>query len=108
MAPHPGAILQQVPQDDEPANFDFAGSSLVVEATSREEIVELLRRDVYAEKVWDLDKVSPGPHAWTVDGFRHHEQPCGCYPWVLIPGSTGTSVALQVRVQKGKVEKMLG
>lgn len=54
-----GAVLNEVPTSDDPAGFSFAGSTMVVLASSRDEIKEILRRDVYASSgVWDVDNVS--------------------------------------------------
>lgn len=54
-----GAVLTEVPEDDEASSMQFAGSTLVVTASSREEIIEMLKKDVYAESgVWDVEKVS--------------------------------------------------
>jgi hypothetical protein len=53
-----GAILSEVPVDDDPASFKFVGSTVIIEASSREEILGILGKDVYVESgVWDLDKV---------------------------------------------------
>lgn len=54
-----GALLDEVPKDDDPASLKMSGSTLVAVASSREEIMEVLKADPYAkEGVWDLDKVS--------------------------------------------------
>lgn len=51
-----GAILEEVPQGDEA--LKFAGSALVCVAGSKEEIIEKLKKDIYAEhNVWDFSKV---------------------------------------------------
>ena len=51
-----GAILNSVPQDDEPSSLDMAGSTLVVVAESKAEVVEVLKKDIYATSgVWDVD-----------------------------------------------------
>jgi uncharacterized protein len=53
-----GAILEEVPVDDEPTSLKFCGSTLVLEAASREEIMATLSKDVYTKSgVWDLEKV---------------------------------------------------
>lgn len=54
-----GAVLAEMPPDDEPTSLKFAGSSLVVVAESKEEIVQMLRNDIYGTMgVWDVDNVS--------------------------------------------------
>lgn len=48
-----------MPPDDEVSSMKFAGSTLVVIAGSKEEVVDLLKDDVYVKSgVWDLEKVS--------------------------------------------------
>ncbi|KAF4120030.1 uncharacterized protein GMORB2_3441 [Geosmithia morbida] len=62
-----GALLKSVPKDDDPSSLDFLGSALVVNAESKEEILEMLRNDVYAKAdVWDFEKVQiyPFKSAW--------------------------------------------
>ncbi|KAM7207601.1 hypothetical protein V8F20_002079 [Naviculisporaceae sp. PSN 640] len=57
-----GAILNEVPKDDQPSSLDFAGSTVIAVAESREEILEILKNDVYVkEGVWDLSKVQMWP-----------------------------------------------
>jgi len=57
-----GALLSEVPQDDEPSSLRFVGSTLIVTAASKEDIVAQLERDVYAKNgVWDLEKVQMWP-----------------------------------------------
>jgi hypothetical protein len=60
-----GAILKSVPKDDEVTSLDFAGSSIVVVAESKEQVLEELSKDIYARSgIWDMEKVSwhrPGP-----------------------------------------------
>ncbi|KAL8348631.1 hypothetical protein RB598_001750 [Gaeumannomyces tritici] len=57
-----GALLEEIPADDEPSSLKINGSTLVVEATSKEEIMEILKGDVYTrEGVWDLEKVQMWP-----------------------------------------------
>jgi acyl-CoA reductase-like NAD-dependent aldehyde dehydrogenase len=54
----PGALLNDVPKDDEVSSLDFFGSTLVIEATSKEEVLETLKNDPYGRAdVWDFDKV---------------------------------------------------
>ncbi|KAK2596701.1 hypothetical protein QQS21_006216 [Conoideocrella luteorostrata] len=53
-----GALLNTVPADDNPANFDFMGSTLVCRGESKEQILEQLKKDVYVTSgVWDIEKV---------------------------------------------------
>ncbi|KAM7218730.1 hypothetical protein V8F06_005884 [Rhypophila decipiens] len=57
-----GAILHDVPKDDQPSSLDFAGSTVIAVAESREEVLEILKGDVYVkEGVWDLSKVQMWP-----------------------------------------------
>jgi uncharacterized protein YciI len=58
-----GVILSETPEDaTNPASWDFAGSTMVVKATSRQEIIDLLKNDVYVkEGVWDLEKIQAWP-----------------------------------------------
>ncbi|EAQ85734.1 hypothetical protein CHGG_06987 [Chaetomium globosum CBS 148.51] len=54
-----GAVLNEPPTSDDPTTFSFAGSTIVILASSREEIREVLRKDVYASSgVWDVENVS--------------------------------------------------
>lgn len=54
-----GALLSEVPQDDEPSSLKFVGSTLIAVATSKEEVIETLKNDIYAKSgVWDVDNVS--------------------------------------------------
>lgn len=64
-----GAILSEVPPDDEVTSLKFAGSTLIAIAESKEEIVTMLKNDVYAkEGVWDVEKAQ----MWPVKlAFRH-------------------------------------
>ncbi|KAJ2997091.1 hypothetical protein NUW58_g765 [Xylaria curta] len=53
-----GAIFNEKPESDDASKFSFYGSTLVCVASSKEEILELLSKDIYATTgVWDLDKV---------------------------------------------------
>lgn len=52
-------MLTEVPADDEPSSLQFAGSTLVATASSKEEVMEILKKDIYAQSgVWDVEKVS--------------------------------------------------
>lgn len=54
-----GAVLSEPPTSDDPKTFKFAGSTIVLVAESREEVIKILKDDVYAQKgVWDVDNVS--------------------------------------------------
>ncbi|KAK4224403.1 hypothetical protein QBC38DRAFT_371066 [Podospora fimiseda] len=54
-----GAILHDPPTSADPTTFNFAGSTVVILASSREEIKETLKNDIYAkEGVWDVENVS--------------------------------------------------
>ncbi|KIW83628.1 hypothetical protein Z517_02874 [Fonsecaea pedrosoi CBS 271.37] len=51
-----GATLSTPPRDGE--DKKYTGSCIVARASSREEVLEEIRRDVYAkEGVWNLEKV---------------------------------------------------
>ncbi|KAH7325783.1 hypothetical protein B0I35DRAFT_421173 [Stachybotrys elegans] len=57
-----GALLNSVPKDDEADSLDFMGSTLVCISTSKEEVLEQLKKDIYATSgVWDMDKVQIYP-----------------------------------------------
>ena len=52
-------MLHEVPKDDDPKSLKFAGSALIVVAESKEEVLDLLKKDVYVDAgVWDLENVS--------------------------------------------------
>lgn len=54
----PGALLNEVPADDNAANFDFFGSTVVCKGESKEAVLEQLKKDIYATSgVWDVEKV---------------------------------------------------
>jgi hypothetical protein len=51
-----GAILEEVPKEGE--DLKFQGSALIALASSKEEVLEKLKEDVYVKNgVWDLSKV---------------------------------------------------
>jgi uncharacterized protein YciI len=61
-----GAVLNEVPTSDDPKTFSFAGSTIVIQASSREEVVEILKQDIYAKSgVWDVDNVSLLPFSFS-------------------------------------------
>lgn len=52
-----------MPPDDEISSMKFAGSTLMVLASSRQEVIDLLKDDVYVKSgVWDLEKVRKRRH----------------------------------------------
>lgn len=52
-----GAILEEVPKEGE--GLKFLGSAMVASASSKEEVLEILKNDIYAKsQVWDFSKVS--------------------------------------------------
>ncbi|KAI0405986.1 hypothetical protein F4802DRAFT_127562 [Xylaria palmicola] len=57
-----GAILNEKPEGTDASKFSFYGSTLVCVGSSRDEVLELLKRDIYATSgVWDLEKVQIWP-----------------------------------------------
>ncbi|KAH6641769.1 hypothetical protein F5144DRAFT_600370 [Chaetomium tenue] len=57
-----GAVLNEPPTSDDPSTFSFAGSTIIILASSREEIKEELRKDVYASSgVWDVENAQMWP-----------------------------------------------
>ena len=51
-----------MPDSDDASKFDFYGSTLVVVAASREEVFDMLSRDIYATSgVWDMENVQIWP-----------------------------------------------
>lgn len=61
-------MLNSVPESDDPNQFDFAGSAVVITADSKEHAVEQLKKDIYfTSGVWDMDKVQIIPY---LNGFR--------------------------------------
>ncbi|KAI1113025.1 hypothetical protein F5Y14DRAFT_452435 [Nemania sp. NC0429] len=62
-----GALFNEKPESDDPSKFSFYGSSLICLASSKEEILELLSKDIYATSgVWDLDNVQIWPAKFAV------------------------------------------
>lgn len=54
-----GAILEDMPADDEVSSLKFAGSTLIVVAESRQAVIDALKGDIYVSSgVWDFEKVS--------------------------------------------------
>ncbi|KAK1255424.1 hypothetical protein MKX08_009419 [Trichoderma sp. CBMAI-0020] len=57
-----GAILHDVPVNDEAENMDFAGSVMILVAESAEEAKNMLKEDVYVKAdVWDFEKTQIYP-----------------------------------------------
>ncbi|PMD27179.1 hypothetical protein NA56DRAFT_667562 [Hyaloscypha hepaticicola] len=55
-----GAILDEVPKEGE--QLKFAGSAMVALASSKEEVLEILKNDIYAKnEVWDFSKIQIYP-----------------------------------------------
>jgi hypothetical protein len=49
-------LLEEVPKEGEPLKFQ--GSTMIALASSKEELLEVLKDDIYAKsEVWDLSKV---------------------------------------------------
>ncbi|CZR59658.1 uncharacterized protein PAC_09552 [Phialocephala subalpina] len=62
-----GALLDEVPKEGE--GLKINGSTVVAWASSKEEVLEILKGDIYArEGVWDLEKVQIYPFKCA---FRH-------------------------------------
>lgn len=50
-------MLEDVPKEGSPLKIN--GSVMMAVASSKEEVLEKIKKDVYADKgVWDMDKVS--------------------------------------------------
>lgn len=59
-----GAVLNSVPVGDDPTKWEFGGSTIIVVAESKDEVLDMLRRDIYTESgVWDVEKVRFFPQA---------------------------------------------
>jgi uncharacterized protein len=59
-----GAYFSEPPQGDDPAGWKFAGSTLVVVAATRDEVVKDLEGDIYTRSgVWDVANVRTGLEA---------------------------------------------
>lgn len=51
-----GATLEEVPKEGEAPKIN--GSAMIAHAATREEVIEVLKNDVYAKgEVWDFEKV---------------------------------------------------
>ena len=59
-APSPGAMLSEEPKEGE--GLKIIGSALIAHAASKEEVLEMVKSDIYSEAgVWDLEKASWNP-----------------------------------------------
>ncbi|KAK5628802.1 hypothetical protein RRF57_004517 [Xylaria bambusicola] len=57
-----GAIFNEKPESQDATKFSFYGSTLVCVASSKEEILEILNKDIYATSgVWDMDNIQIWP-----------------------------------------------
>ncbi|RAL65297.1 hypothetical protein DID88_000865 [Monilinia fructigena] len=55
-----GAFLSEPPSGDAPLRFQ--GSCMIALASSKEEVIEVLKKDIYAENdVWDFSKIQIYP-----------------------------------------------
>ncbi|PMD55575.1 uncharacterized protein K444DRAFT_617258 [Hyaloscypha bicolor E] len=55
-----GALLEEVPKEGE--QMKMLGSAMVASASSKEELLEILKNDIYAKsEVWDFDKIQVYP-----------------------------------------------
>ncbi|KAM0142105.1 hypothetical protein ACHAP3_002100 [Botrytis cinerea] len=55
-----GAFLSEPPTGDSPLKFQ--GSCMIALASSKEEVIEVLKKDIYAENdVWDFSKIQIYP-----------------------------------------------
>ncbi|KAI1188649.1 hypothetical protein F5B17DRAFT_394746 [Nemania serpens] len=62
-----GAILNEKPESDDASKFSFYGSTLICVASSKEEVLEKLSKDIYTTSgVWDLDNVQIWPAKFAV------------------------------------------
>ncbi|KAI0179101.1 hypothetical protein GGR52DRAFT_588864 [Hypoxylon sp. FL1284] len=52
-----GAVLNEKPESDDPATWDWHGSHIVVVAESKEEVKKIIDNDIYTKSgVWDAEK----------------------------------------------------
>lgn len=57
-----GAVLEDMPPDDEVSSMKFSGSTLMVVAESKQAVIDLIKDDVYVRSgVWDLEKAQIWP-----------------------------------------------
>lgn len=54
-----GGLLNAIPESDDSNTWDFAGSTIVAVAESKEQVIEDLKKDIYyTSGVWDVENVS--------------------------------------------------
>jgi hypothetical protein len=81
-----GATAAAVPKEGEDKQFN--GSCLVAKASSKEEVLEELRKDIYAQEgVWNLEKVFVYSHHCRIKGCRlmivlGPDLPCKFRNWI--------------------------
>ncbi|KAI1817348.1 hypothetical protein GGS20DRAFT_582486 [Poronia punctata] len=64
-----GAIFNDIPEGTDASKYDFYGSSLVCVAESKEEVLEVLKKDIYATSgVWDLENAQIWPPMTAEEG----------------------------------------
>ncbi|SPN97523.1 uncharacterized protein DNG_01034 [Cephalotrichum gorgonifer] len=64
-----GAVLNDVPEGADPSKWSFYGSTLNVVAATKDEVLELLRNDIYTTSgVWDVENAQIWP---AILAFRH-------------------------------------
>lgn len=57
-----GAVLEEMPPDDEVSSMKFSGSTLMIVAESKQEVIDLIKDDVYVKSgVWDIEKAMIWP-----------------------------------------------
>ncbi|KAH8169301.1 YCII-related domain-containing protein [Sarocladium implicatum] len=57
-----GALFNSTPEGADPSQWDWMGSTLVAEADSKQEIIDILSKDIYATSgVWDMEKIQIHP-----------------------------------------------
>lgn len=59
---HLGAVLEEMPPDDEVSSMKFSGSTLMIVAESKQAVIDLIKDDIYVTSgVWDLEKAQIWP-----------------------------------------------
>lgn len=62
-----GAMLSEVPKEGE--GLKIIGSAMIAHAISKEEVLEMIKKDIYTESgVWNLEKV----HSYTAFCLKVH------------------------------------
>jgi hypothetical protein len=70
-----GAMLEDTPKEGSP--LKITGSVMMAVASSKEEVMEKIKSDIYADKgVWDMDKVSDSRSGKVKS--RGYELTCEC------------------------------